>query len=273
MPTAWRLVIDGPAPGAWNMAVDEAILRALEAAPAPPTLRFYRWAPAAVSLGAGQVVEASVNRTVLEQEGIDLVRRPTGGWAVLHDDEVTYSLTARHESIPDGHDLLEVYRVVTEAFAVGLGRLGLDATVVQRERGPIRVKTPVCFAVPASCELVVADRRVFGSAQRRSRHTFLQHGSLPLTLDLPRLYRCLHPEQEADLAEALIAQWRREMAGLNDVAGRPLEWEAVVAALIQGVQDQLGVTLREGSLSPQERTLAESLAAEKYADPAWTCRR
>jgi lipoate-protein ligase A len=266
-------MIDGPATGAWNMAVDEAILRTIEAAPAPPTLRFYRWAAAAVSLGVGQVVEESVNRTVLEQEGIDLVRRPTGGWAVLHDDEVTYSLAAHHEAFPGGHNLREVYRLVTEAFAVGLGRLGLDAGLVESDRSPLRAETPVCFAVPASFELVVGGRKVLGSAQRRSRNAFLQHGSLPLSLDMPRLYRCLHPEHGVGRPEETIARWRKEMAGLNDVAQHPLDWETVVAALIHGVQERIGVELREGALSPQERTLAESLAAEKYEGPAWTYRR
>ncbi|MCH6567311.1 MAG: lipoate--protein ligase family protein [Nitrospinae bacterium] len=274
MTEEWRLLIDGPAPGAWNMAVDEAIFRAVEASPGPPTLRLYRWAPPAVSLGFGQSSASSVNPDLLAAEGIDLVRRPTAGKAVLHDDEVTYSLAARHGAFPGWQDLLEVYRTVTEAFAVGLGKLGLAAALVPRKPGSLRARTPVCFAVPASYELMVDGRKVLGSAQRRSRSAFLQHGSLPLTLDLALLYRCLHPEEKEEGREdALIARWRGEMAGLGEVAGRRLDWETVASALVQGVEGHLGVTLKEGKLSLEESALAESLAAEKYADPAWTHRR
>lgn len=273
MPKGWRLLIDGPAPGSWNMALDEAIFKAVESGSSPPTLRFYRWEPPAVSLGFGQATEASVNMDALAAEGFDLVRRPTGGKAALHADEVTYSLTARHGAVPGGKSLLRVYRTVAEAFALGLGELGLAAALVPRKRDSLRVKTEVCFAVPSSYELMVAGRKILGSAQRRSRRAFLQHGSIPLTLDLALLYRSLLPKGEGGRAEVQIARWREEMTGLSEAAGRKLEWETVVAALVQGVKDHLGVTLQEGKLSLEENDLAESLAVEKYTDPAWTCRR
>lgn len=272
MAKIWRLLIDGPAPGTWNMAVDEAIFRTVQDGSAPPTLRFYRWEPPAVSLGFGQAVEASVNMDVLAEEGFDLVRRPTGGKAALHADEVTYSLSAREKDVPGGKDLLEVYRTVGEAFALGLGELGIPAVMLPRKRGSLRAKTEVCFAVPSSYELMVEGRKVFGSAQRRSRRTFLQHGSLPLSLDLPLLYRCLHPKVEDSEAKALIDRWRMEMAGLSEVAGRKIEWEEVVGALVQGLRKRLRVSLEEENLSFIEIALAESLAAERYTDPAWTHR-
>lgn len=273
MTSTWRMLTDGPATGQWNMAVDEAVFKSVEAGTSPPTLRFYRWEPPAVSLGFGQVVAKSVNERVLADEGIDLVRRPTGGKAVLHHDEVTYSISARHGELPEGRDLLDVYRLVAEAFASGLRRLGLKPSLVPRTKGSTRQKTAVCFEVPASYEVLLEGRKVLGSAQRRTRRGFLQHGSLPLSMDLNLLYRCLHPGEERAPEESEIARWREEMAGLADVAGGGLGWEAVVEALAHGVSERLGVSMESGVLSPEEKALAEALKAEKYANPHWTFRR
>jgi lipoate-protein ligase A len=267
------MIIDGPAPGAWNMAVDEAVFKAVETGASPPTLRFYRWVPPAVSLGLGQIAARSVNQNVLAEEGIDLVRRPTGGKAVLHADEVTYSLCARHEAFPGEKDILDAYRVLAGAFAAGLARLGVVSDLVPRKKGSLRQKTVVCFAVPASYELLVAELKVLGSAQRRTRRGFLQHGSLPLALDLHLLYRCLHPDISAGPKEAHIGRWRKEMAGLSDAAGRPFDWDSVVAALSKGVQESFGVSLIKGRLSSEESALAKTLLDEKYSSSSWTFRR
>lgn len=255
------------------MAVDEAVLLAVEAGKSPPTLRFYRWMPPAVSLGFGQALARSVDEDLLAEKGIDLVRRPTGGKAVLHDDEVTYSLAARHDGFPAGSDLLDTYRTLAEAFASGLGRLGIEASLVPRKRGSLRSKTPVCFEVPASYELVVESRKVLGSAQRRTRQAFLQHGSLPLRLDLPLLYRCLHPGKMNEKEDALVARWRGEMAGLCQAVRQSLEWDSIVEAIVEGVEECLGVTCRKEALSDEEIAAAQSLVSEKYGNPAWTRRR
>lgn len=255
------------------MAVDEAIFRAVEDGASPPTLRFYRWDPPAVSLGFGQPAARSVNQHVLAREGVELVRRPTGGKAVLHDDEVTYSVCAHHKDFPGGRDLLDAYRVLAEAFAAGLARLGVAASLVPRRRGSLRSKTAVCFAVPASYELVVGGLKVLGSAQRRTRRGFLQHGSLPLALDLPFLYRCLHPPGSDGSEETVVERWRGEMAGLSAAAGASFDWDSVVEALAQGVAEAFGVVLKEGRLSSKETALARSLSEGKYSSAAWTFRR
>jgi lipoate-protein ligase A len=265
MGPAWRLLVTEPLDGATNMAVDETLLRSRIQAAGAPTVRFYSWRPATVSLGYGQPLDGTVDRARCDELGVGLVRRPTGGSAILHEGpegEVTYSVVARGEDFPGAEDVLETYRVIGQGLRTGLGRLGVAAELVPLVRGRRHLAaTPAfCFRRAGAYEIAVSGMKLVGSAQRRQRGAFLQHGSLVLDADPARI-RAIFPHEPEPMAG---------MTTLATALGSRPRFDAVVAALAAGLAEALGVALEPESLSPEERTLADALVAEKYATEAWT---
>ena len=184
----WRFIDSGPAPAVQNMAVDEGLLRDAVTPGALPVLRFYTWSPAAVSLGRFQDKERAVNAEACRQRGFDIVRRITGGRAVLHCDELTYSIIARSDSALFPNDILGTYRVIAAGLLAGLRELGIAAEMVSRSgrhAGMVKsgLQEPACFSSPSWYELLVKGRKIIGSAQRRVGGAFLQHGSILIGYD------------------------------------------------------------------------------------------
>ena len=184
----WRFLDSGPNTGAVNMAVDEDLLRRAAQGAAPPTLRFYTWDPPAVSLGRFQHIETAVRTAACRRHGIDIVKRVTGGRAVLHHRELTYSVVARTDNALFPPDVLGTYRIIAGALIAGLHALGINAEMVSRSgRHASLVKKgsrdPSCFASPSWYEILVAGKKIIGSAQRRIPGAFLQHGSILLDYD------------------------------------------------------------------------------------------
>jgi lipoate-protein ligase A len=255
---AWRLVDTPPAPGAWNMAVDEA-LAASVAAGGEPVLRLYRWSPACLSLGRNQPARGRYDLRALADRGIDVVRRPTGGRAVLHHRELTYSV-AVPEALLGGPR--RAYAAINRALVVGLRRLGIPAAQqpTSSARAPVPSLAP-CFAEPVEGEVVAGGRKLVGSAQRRIGAVILQHGSLPLHDDQSAVASLvLSPVGEGD-AEA--------PATLAGVLGREPAWAELAAALAAGFEETFGMELRPGDLTAPETARAEE-ATERYVDAAWT---
>ena len=268
----WRLIIDGPARAARNMAVDEAMLRAVEAGAAPPTLRLYRWDPPAVSIGYFQEWERSVNEEACRQAGIDIVRRPTGGRAVFHYDEVTYSVVLPPGHPMGGRTVMEGYRRISEALLAGLRRLGIEAELarppgVPQGRGR-EALAGACFDAASRYELEWRGRKIAGSAQvRRASGAMLQHGSIPLRFDPEFTARLLAPGGRGERFLALIL---RERAGsLSDAAGRAVTFDEACRAIVEGFAEAAGVTWVAGSLSEEEQAIAHRLEVERYGDEAY----
>lgn len=256
---AWRLVDTPPAPGAWNMAVDEALAESVRDGGAP-VLRVYRWRPACLSLGRNQPARGRYDAAALAARGIDVVRRPTGGRAVLHDRELTYAA-----ALPDGAlgGPRETYAALNRALVAGLRRLGVPAALQPRTggRAPPPSLAP-CFDQPVEGEVVAAGRKLVGSAQRRFEGVLLQHGSLLIDDDqsaVAALVTDPSPTEDAGGAPA----------SLVSLLGAAPEWEALVDALAAGWEEALGVTLDRDALTEAEEARAETLA-ERYASPAWT---
>ena len=269
---SWRLIVDGPAPAARNMAVDEAILSAVEAGEAPPTLRLYRWAPPAVSLGYFQEWGESVNEEACREAGVDVVRRPTGGRAVFHADEVTYAV-----ALPPGHPLagrtvMEGYRRISEALAAGLRRLGIEAVLARPAAGPPgqgrQALAGACFDSASRYELEWRGRKIAGSAQlRRASGAVLQHGSIPLRFDPDLTARLLAPQGRGERFLRLLLSQRA--GSLSEAAGRPVGFEEACEALAAGFAQAVGLTWERGGLSPAEEALARRLEAERYGVPSY----
>jgi lipoyl(octanoyl) transferase len=266
----WRLLITPPARGPWNMAVDEAILEHIGHGDSLPTLRLYAWEPACLSLGHAQPF-ADVDRARLQERGWDVVRRATGGRAILHTDELTYSVIGSAEEAVLTGGVLESYNRLAQALSLAVKNLGL--TVEMKEVvglvGNFTSTNPVCFEVPSTYEITVDGKKLIGSAQARKKEGVLQHGSLPLTGDLTRICKALVFENESareDASKRLLAR----ATTVESALGRAVSWELAAQAFIHAFEAQLGLCFERGELSESEFRRAEELVREKYAHPSWT---
>ena len=258
---AWRVIIDGQSDGAWNMAVDEAILEAYDLAdPKPtPTLRLYGWEPATLSLGRSQTEEGSHDERVVSLEGIGVVRRPTGGGVVLHEHERTYAVIGALGIPPFSGGATATYRTIAEALKRGLMRLGVCVIPVEPTRGSSRDTAAACFERLGAWELVANGRKLVGSAQARRRRAFLQHGSIPMRLDPSRLAAVLGSPVDA-----------LRFTDLERARGAAVDPALVDAACIGGFEETFEVRLVHGSLTESEALRAAVLRCWKYDSIAWT---
>jgi lipoate-protein ligase A len=263
----WRLVVDGLADGATNMAIDQAIVEAVVAGDSPPTLRFYGWSPPCLSLGRNQPL-ADVDLAACRALGIDVVRRPSGGRAILHTDELTYAVMMLQDDPRSEGGVLASYRRLSRGLLAGLGRLGVEA--IQASGQKKGEPTAICFESPSDYEITVGGRKLVGSAQWRARGGVLQHGSLPLYGDLGRIVACLalEPEERAWQRSCLQSQ----ALTLEEARGRPVTFGETAQALAQGFAQALDLSLVDGELSAQERSAAAAQRRTRYAAPAWTTR-
>lgn len=269
----WRVLItptEQAASGAWNMAVDESILEHTQAGRGAslPTLRLYAWAPTCLSLGYAQPF-ADVDMTRLKERGWEVVRRPTGGRAILHTDELTYSVAGKAQEPLLAGGVLESYNRIAQALLLAVKNLGLPVEMKAGKTGEQTAPNPVCFEVPSTYEITIAGKKLIGSAQARKKEGVLQHGSLPLTGDLTRICQVLVFENEAgrqDASKRLLARATTVEAAL----GHSVSWEAAAQAFIQAFETRLGLRFEKGELSESESRRAEELVREKYAHPSWT---
>lgn len=268
--TTWRLVLTPPASGAWNMAVDEAILEAAVRGSAPPTLRLYAWEPPCLSLGYAQAID-DVDLQRLSARGWQLVRRPTGGKAILHTDELTYSVAGPAEEPRLSGGVLESYRRLSQALLLALSLLGAPVAA-NPQANPLPGSDPkgaVCFEVPSNYEITAHGKKLIGSAQSRRLGGVLQHGSLPLYGDLTRITQVLTFPDEASRLRAAERLLQRAVT-LEQVLGAAPGWEKAAQALTRGFAQALNLTLVESALTPGEIARAEQLVEEKYGNRAWT---
>jgi lipoate-protein ligase A len=247
------------------MAVDEALLesRVNGDEHQPTTFRLYSWSPPALSLGRGQAQVGAHAPDYLREQRIDLVRRPTGGLAVLHEFEVTYCICGplRREPFPGG--VLDTYRRLASVWLAALERLGLVAnSVPEQKKSPAGRPQPTgasCFAIPSAHEITVEGQKLVGSAQLRRRGAFLQHGSILLRSDPQRLARATG---DAEASE--------RFTDLEQALGRKVERQELEGALISALENEFSATLEKGELTAEEMETATRLYGWKYCSTAWT---
>lgn len=265
----WRLLYMPASRGAWNMAVDEAILESVYTGRSIPTLRLYAWDPPCLSLGYAQPV-ADVNLAFLDQAAWHLVRRPTGGRAILHTDELTYAvITPLHEPRVAG-SVIESYSRLAAALLQALILLGLPAEAKESySNGKTKKKhNPVCFEVPSNYEITVNGKKLIGSAQARRKEGVLQHGSLPLYGDLTRITLALNFTSKK---ERLLAANRllKHATTVERELGQPCTWNEAASTFEQAFSNVLNLNLVQGELSEEEKVRAKELVENKYDHPSW----
>ncbi len=252
----WRLLVSPAAPGARNMAVDQAVAEHVQAEQAPPTLRFYTWRPRTLSIGYAQPI-ASIDRSRAAQVGVDIVRRPTGGQAILHHDELTYAV-----ALPRGHPLaadgvLESYGVIGRGLIAGLGVLGLAPHAGPWDPASESESTSVCFVSPSRHEIAVDGHKLIGSAQTRRHRGILQHGSIVLAHDSEIFSLMGVPEPPS------------APRGLRALLPTVPPTGALVQAFAAGFAQALELTLKPGLLSAEEQGRADELLEDRYQTDAW----
>lgn len=261
---AWRFVDTGANDAFLNMAIDEAILQTHLQGRCPPTLRVYRWSPPALTLGQFQDLETEVDIDRCAEMGVDVVRRLTGGRAVLHHDELTYSVVASDRAgFP--RSLVESYLLINRGLIAAYCLLGVEACL---EVHPQEPTSAVCFSSAGLADLTCRGRKVCGSAQFRKDGALLQHGSLPIAFDAQAFLSLLRFPSEAARQRAQAA-YGLKATSLREISGNGTGYQQLRAALLAGFEDALGIVLGEEPLTPEEWGLARQLAVEKYGSYDW----
>lgn len=251
----WRLLLHGARNAFDNMAIDEAILRTVAVGNVPATLRFYTWEPSAVSIGYFQGVEQEVDLAACRREGVDVIRRITGGGAVFHDreGEVTYSLMLQGNAPGVPQNVLDSYGVLCQGLVLGLRRLGLEATFA-----PIN-------------DIAVNGRKISGNAQTRRFGGVLQHGTVLCDVN-PALMFTLLKVPDAKLRDKLLQTVAERVTSIRREVGA-VDPQAVIEALCAGFAAALDAEFIPGVLTEQEAQLAQQIKGERYARREWLFKR
>jgi len=222
--------------GARNMAIDAELLDEVEKSENSRTIvRFYGWRVPTISLGRNQKVDKAVDADYCRVHGIDIVHRPTGGRAVLHDDELTYAVIS-NDTQAFGDTIYGNYKRVSEALCLGYNTLGIPAVLAPDTRKPSPMADdadPPCFLSTSRYELMVNGRKIVGSAQRRVQHSFLQHGSMPITCNRETLARATRMPGTEPL--------EKEMAGVAEFMPQRPSLEEFRSAFIRAFQDHFSI--------------------------------
>jgi lipoate-protein ligase A len=244
----WRLIQHGASSGAWNMAIDEALLEGARES-SVPVMRFYSWDPACISLGRLQKVPGVVGKSTF-----DWVRRPTGGRAVLHQHEVTYCAVIPESYLAkENRSVIGSYNWLSQGFIAGLETLDIHAKLAPAHRG--RQTADNCFSAPAQCDFVVDGRKLIGAAQCRKYGIILQHGSILMHIDAQSWQTAL----EGSMHDAVSL----EELGLR------VDKSRIAKALVNGLQQRWNVNFEASELTEYENMMASQLHHIKYSQAGW----
>lgn len=271
MTETWYFLDSGSGTPAYNMALDEALLNWHSEGKIPPTLRFYTWNPSALSLGYFQKM-SKINLDGVRRHRLGLIRRLTGGRAVLHDGELTYSVVVSeaHPNMPKS--VTEAYRVISEGVLQGFRELGLNADFAVPDPKMNQTQSAVCFDEPSWYELVVDGRKAAGSAQTRQKGVILQHGAIPLDTDEDKLFDLfVYPNREArDRAQQGFSS---KAAAINRLRDQPVTVDDSKRAFQTGFEQGLDMELIPFSLSEEQQAEVWGIAEERYSNDDWTFAR
>ncbi|WP_071395728.1 lipoate--protein ligase family protein [Bacillus tuaregi] len=277
MEEVWRFIDSGNGSAAFNMALDEALLEWNSKGEIPPVIRFYGWSPATLSIGYFQKVEKEINMEAVREQKLGFVRRPTGGRAVLHEHELTYSVIVPEEHPKMPRSVTEAYRVISEGILKGFHQLGLEAYFAvpktSEERDTLKnPRSAVCFDAPSWYELVVEGRKVAGSAQTRQKGVILQHGSILLDLDEDKLFNLFKYSNDR-VKERMQKAFKSKAVAVNDISSETVSIEQAKKAFKAGFEEGLNIRLEPYELTPAELDYVNKIASERYENDEWNFMR
>lgn len=273
----WRFIDSGNCSPSFNMALDEALLDWHSEGKIPPTIRFYGWNPATLSIGYFQKVEKEIDLDAVKEHNLGFVRRPTGGRGVLHEHELTYSVIVSEEYPDMPKTVTEAYRVISEGILRGFLLLGLEAYFAVPKTSEEReaLKSPrsaVCFDAPSWYELVVEGRKVAGSAQTRQKGVILQHGSILLDLDEDKLFSLFKYPSER-VKERMQKAFKEKAVAINEISSKKITIEEAKIAFKKGFEEGLNIELEPYILSEEELDYIQHLAKTRYESDEWNYKR
>ncbi|GAB3046205.1 lipoate--protein ligase family protein [Virgibacillus ainsalahensis] len=268
MEKQWGFLDSGIADAAVNMALDESLLNWHGKGEIPPTLRFYGWSAPSLSIGHFQKTAKSIDFTALEKYTCQFVRRLTGGSAVLHDNELTYSLVISEDDPSIPKSVTEAYYVLTKGVLEGYRNLGIQADFAMPERRLNRERTDICFENPASYEMIVDGKKISGNAQTRKKGVLLQHGSIPMSIDTKMLFDMFNFPSEK-IRQRKRNSFVNKATTINDLTGKQHTYEMMTTAFKKGFQTGLDISFQPIELSKDMWEEVYHLASVKYASESW----
>ena len=254
MKEKWRLLKTENNTAAANMAIDRAVLVANSEGKVLPTVRFFTWKPPAISIGYFQSLEEEVDLEVCEKLGVDYVRRMTGGGAVFHDEELTYSIVIpeSHSQIPK--NIIESYGRICGALMNGLKHLGIES-----KYAPIN-------------DIITDGKKISGSAQTRKAKTVLQHGTILIDVDVDKMFSLLKVPNEK-IKDKLIADVKQRVTSVKQILGEDIRFKEGAEAMKIGFEEEFNVELVEGTLTKEEIELTKKFERECFSTRDWNHRR
>ena len=254
MTEEWRLLLTGANTAARNMAIDRAVLVSNGEGKVPPTVRFYEWTPSAISIGYFQSLVEEVDLEMCEKYGVDYVRRITGGGAVFHDDELTYSIV-----IPESHkdiskNIMESYGKICGAVIEGLKNLEIDS-----EYKPIN-------------DIIVNGKKISGNAQTRKYKTILQHGTVLMDVNVEKMFSLLKVTNEK-IRDKLISDVKERVTSINHILKKEVSFKYIANAMKKGFEEEFNVNLLLGKLTEEELKLTDKFEKEYFGSKKWNHKR
>lgn len=268
MQKEWLFLDTGHHDAAVNMALDECLIDWLNEGRIGPTLRFYGWNKPSLSVGRFQNVERTIDLEAVEKHGAHFVRRLTGGSAVLHDNELTYSLVISEQDPGIPKTIKDAYFILSKGVLEGYRQLGLDADYAIPERELKRDRSAICFEKPAIYEMVVDGKKLSGNAQTRTRGVLMQHGSIPMSMDINMLFDLFRFPSEKSRKRKREA-FHNKAITIDEVTNKKHTYEMMTTAFKKGFETGLGITLTPLKLTESDWEEVYHLAKTKYGTEAW----
>jgi lipoyl(octanoyl) transferase len=265
----WRFIDSGPCNAAYNMALDEAIASLVRKEDMPPALRLYGWDTPSVSIGCFQKI-SDVDIRYCTEKNIPVVRRPTGGRAIFHTQEITYSFSVKTKSGLFSKGLLDSYKKISTALSLALSKTGFtpELKILKETARSLpsvySSKSPLCFKSISYGEVSVNNNKIVGSAQKRWPDGLLQQGSIPFTIDNDETSRIFRIRSDSNIMES--------SKGLTDISP-DLQIESIKNAIRISFEEAFDVKLILSSPSYEEISRAEELEARKYLSHEWNFKR
>ena len=263
----WRFINSEMVDGYTNMAIDESIMKCYSDGERKPTLRIYGWNPPAVSIGYFQTIENAVNIQACKDFGIDIVRRLTGGRAVLHEHEITYSIIIEENYPKIPKSIVESYKFLCKGILRGLKLAGADVSLESGKKNIREVSSQACFDSPSTYEIVCEGKKLVGSAQVRKNGIILQHGSILVDIDVAKHSSVLARSKKEEQVLAQILE--KKTISLKQILGGEIKNKNISDLLFKGYCEELGIIGQFSDLYTEEKLLRTELV-KKYSSGDWT---